>query len=153
MGDFGRLVRAPSEAEVLSRGQALLEDRLFHRFRHQITEGRRVYQARDAMTAGDAERFGALMLASHRSMRDDYLISCSEVDRLVEVAMESGAAGARMTGAGFGGFIVALTNAARVDSLRRQIEERFYLPRGVSGLAAEHLLGVEPSDGAEVRQP
>lgn len=153
VGDFRALVRAPSEAAVLSRGQALLDDRLFYRFRHQITEGRRVYRARDAMTAGDAEQFGALMLASHTSMRDDYLISCSEVDHLVEVAMESGAIGARMTGAGFGGFVVALTDAARVDSLMGQIEERFYLPRGVSGLAAGHLLAVEPSDGAAVRQP
>ena len=129
VGDFRALVRAPSEAEVLSRGQALLDDRLFYRFRHQITEGRRVYRARDAMTAGDAERFGALMLASHTSMRDDYLISCSEVDHLA-VAMESGAIGARMTGAGFGGFVVALTDAARVDSLMGQIEERFYSRAG-----------------------
>jgi galactokinase len=150
MGDFRALVAEPSEEEVLTRGQALLDDRLFRRFRHQITEGRRVYRACDAMTAGDAERFGALMLASHKSMRDDYLISCPEVDRLVEVAMDSGAIGARMTGAGFGGFVVALTDAARVDSLMGQMEERFYAPRGVSGLAAGHLLIVEPSEGAAV---
>ena len=153
MGDFRTLVAEQSEEEVLARGRELLDDGLFCRFRHQITEGRRVYRARDAMSAGDAARFGALMLASHGSMRDDYLISCPEVDRLVEVAMDSGAIGARMTGAGFGGFVVALTDAAHVDSLIGQIEGRFYAPRGVPGLAAGHLLTVEPSGGAAVGQP
>ncbi|MEN6601935.1 MAG: galactokinase [Bryobacteraceae bacterium] len=150
MGDFRTLVGAANEEDVLAQGQARLEDRLFHRFRHQVSEGRRVYLARDAMAAGDAKRFGSLMLASHRSMRDDYLISCPEVDQLVDTAMTSGAIGARMTGAGFGGFVVALTDAANVDSLIRRLDQRFYAARGVSGVMAGHLFQVEPSGGAAV---
>jgi galactokinase len=150
MGDFRALVCAASEEEVLAQGRARLDDRLFHRFRHQVTEGRRVYLARDAMAAGDARRFGALMLASHRSMRDDYLISCPEVDQLVEAAMTCGAIGARMTGAGFGGFVVALTDAANVDSLISRLDRLFYAPRGVSGVVAGYLFEVEPSGGAAV---
>jgi galactokinase len=152
MGDYRALVAEPSEQEVLARGQALLDDRLFRRWRHQVTEGRRVYRARDAMATGGTVQFGALMLASHASMRDDYAITCGEVDRLVETTMESGAIGARMTGAGFGGFVVALSDAAGADALMGQIEERFYAPRGVSGLAAGHLFVVEPSGGATVSE-
>jgi galactokinase len=150
LGDFRALVREPDEQEVLSRSQALLDDRLFHRFRHQITEGRRVYRARDAMVAADAACFGALMLASHASMRDDYLISCPEVDRLVDTAMECGGMGARMTGAGFGGFVVALTDAAHAETLLGRIDERYYAARGCSGIADGHLFTVDPSEGAVV---
>lgn len=148
MGDYRELVSEPSEEEVLARGQAQLEERLFRRWRHQITEGRRVHRAAEAMRSCNASEFGALMIASHASMRDDYLITHPVVDQLVEIALKSGATGARMTGAGFGGFVVALSDAGHVDALISRIEERFYSPRGASG----HLFVVEPSDGASVTQ-
>lgn len=148
MGDYRKLVGEPSEEEVLARGQARLEERLFRRWRHQITEGRRVHRAAEAMRAGNAGEFGALMIASHSSMRDDYLISHPAVDRLVEIALDAGAIGARMTGAGFGGFVVALSDADHVEKLIRHIEAHFYSPRPARG----HLFVVEPSDGASVSQ-
>jgi len=150
MGDYRSLVAESSQQEVLERGRARLPERLFRRWRHQITEGRRVYQARDAMEASDAAQFGSLMLASHASMRDDYRISCAEVDRLVVAAMDAGAFGARMTGAGFGGFVVALTDQASWPQVARRLEEQFYSPQGISASATGRMFAVEPSPGAAV---
>lgn len=96
------------------------------RLRHQITEYQRVERARDALLAGDAEELGRLMNASHQSCAHDYGISCPELDRLVEVAREAGALGARLTGAGFGGATVNLVPAARVDTFLATVEDRYY---------------------------
>ena len=88
---------------------ASLPPTLFRRVRHVVTENARVLQALAALRAGDAVRLGPLMDASHLSMRDDFEISLPEIDRLVELARaEPGVLGARMTGGGFGGAIVAL---------------------------------------------
>src|ERR1017187_4700405 len=72
-------------------------------FLHVVTEAFRVRDAVEAMEQDDAERFGRLLLASHASLRDRLGVSCPALDRLVEAAMDSGAVGARLTGAGFGG--------------------------------------------------
>jgi galactokinase len=93
--------------ERLSEVEALPEP-LSRRARHVITENARVLEGVTALRSGDIRRFGELMLASHRSLRDDYEVSIPALDRLVELAMHNGAAGARLTGAGFGGAIVAL---------------------------------------------
>src|SRR5439155_687509 len=76
-----------------------------------------VPQAEAAMAARDLAAFGQLLDASHRSLRDDYDVSHPELDRLVELAREAGAAGARLTGAGFGGSIVALCRAERAPGV------------------------------------
>ncbi|PZA07867.1 MULTISPECIES: galactokinase [unclassified Meiothermus] len=81
---------------------------LDRRARHVVTENTRVLEGVRALEQGDIERLGELMLASHRSLRDDYEVSIPELDQLVELAMQNGAVGARLTGAGFGGAIVAL---------------------------------------------
>lgn len=78
------------------------------RARHVVGENARVLAAVDALEAGDARRFGALMTESHYSLAGDYDVSTEALDRLVESANEAGAYGARLTGAGFGGCIVAL---------------------------------------------
>ncbi len=88
---------------------------LLKRFRHVTTEAVRVYEAEKAMQRGDLLSFGILMDASHESLRKDYEVSSPELDRLVELAREGGAAGARLTGAGFGGCIVALADRAHVE--------------------------------------
>ncbi len=99
------------------------------RLRHVLTEAERVNRAEHLLAAGDGGGFGALMDASHASCRDDYDISCSEIESLVAAAKESGAAGARVTGAGFGGCIVALVEAGRVASFLDLVDRRFYRAR------------------------
>src|SRR3989449_4442038 len=104
--DPALLAAAPVE-ELLQVAGATLSDVLSRRFRHVVTEGTRVRQAEAAMAAGDFTAFGQLLDASHQSLRDDYEVSHPELDRLVELAREAGAAGARPTGARVGGSVVA----------------------------------------------
>lgn len=85
------------------------------RCRHVILENRRVLNAVEAAQAGDAARFGRLMVQSHQSLRDDYAVSCRELDVMVEAALAHGALGSRMTGAGFGGCTVSLVPAAAAE--------------------------------------
>jgi galactokinase len=102
-----RQLRDATEGD-LPRIDALPEP-LSRRARHVVTENARVLEAVAAMRAGDAERLGALFNASHASMRDDFAVSTPEVDRLVALATATpGIFGARLTGGGFGGAIVAL---------------------------------------------
>jgi galactokinase len=89
-----------------------LPEPLGRRARHVITENARVLQGVRALQAGELAHFGRLMLDSHRSLRDDYEVSVPELDRLVDAAMAGGAFGARLTGAGFGGCVVALVPQA-----------------------------------------
>jgi galactokinase len=83
-----------------------------------------------AMEADDPERFGRLLLDSHASLRDRLQVSCPALDQLVDAAMESGALGARLTGAGFGGCAVALCRSADREKVRSGLEERFYAQAG-----------------------
>src|SRR5436305_11607612 len=78
------------------------------RARHVITENERVLEAVQALQRQDFGTFGLLMYASHRSLRDDYEVSTPELDAFVEIALQSSALGARLTGAGFGGCALAL---------------------------------------------
>lgn len=92
--------------------RAMLPPPLDRRARHVVTENARVLAARDALLAGDPSAFGRLMNASHRSMRDDFSVSTPEIDALVALATaEADVFGARLTGGGFGGAIVALVRA------------------------------------------
>jgi len=90
-----------------------LPEPLSRRARHVITENRRVLDGMQALRAGDAQAFGRLMVESHRSQRDDYAVSVPEIDALVESALQRGALGARLTGGGFGGCIIALVSDAK----------------------------------------
>ena len=87
---------------------ALADDELLKRARHVVTENERVLSAVAALEAVDLPRFGALMNESHASLARDFEVSIPALDRLVESMLDAGAAGARLTGAGFGGCIVAL---------------------------------------------
>ncbi len=143
------LAAAPVE-ELLQVAGATLSGLLSRRFRHVVTEGTRVPQAEAAMAARDLAAFGQLLDASHRSLRDDYDVSHPELDRLVALAREAGAAGARLTGAGFGGSIVALCRAERAPEVMAALGERFYAPRGAAGDVGRHVFTADPSAGAEV---
>ena len=110
-------------------GAAALDPTVRRRARHVVAEIGRTVEAASALARGDVARFGALMDASHRSLRDDFEVSVAELDCLVETAGEAGALGARMTGGGFGGCAIALTAAgaagAVIDRCGVTFEKRF----------------------------
>ena len=116
-------------------------------FKHVTGEGRRVLDAAAALRKGDAARFGAALNASHDSLRDQLRVSCKELDELVAIAREAGAIGARLTGAGFGGFAVIACRRADRDRIARELVRRFYANKPAFD-ASKHLIAVEPSAGA-----
>jgi galactokinase len=103
-------------------------------YRHVTTEAERVTLAVDAMERDDPESFGGLMLASHESLRDRLRVSTPELNSLVEAAMSAGALGARLTGAGFGGCIVALTRRADLEKVRARLPGAFEAVAGDGAL-------------------
>jgi galactokinase len=93
------------------------------RCRHVVTENARTLEAASALSQSKYERFGQLMVESHKSLQHDYEVSCVELDYLAEQAIKiRGVYGARMTGAGFGGCIVALAQPRAVEPLRQHLE-------------------------------
>jgi len=104
----------------LDRINALPEP-LNRRARHVVTENQRVLDAVEALGRGDVATFGRLMVESHASQRDDYKVSVPAVDRLVESGLKHGAIGARLTGGGFGGSIVALVETGRLAEWQRAV--------------------------------
>ena len=102
------------------------------RCRHVIGENRRVLDSVAALERGDVDSFGRLMDASHRSLRDDYEVSCAELNAIVEAAWRApGVIGARMTGAGFGGCAVALVKANHADDFTRQVAAEYEATTGL----------------------
>ena len=99
---------------------------LRRRCRHVISENARVLEAADALRDGNLERFGELMLQSHISLRDDYQVSCDELDLMVEVARGGrGVYGARMTGGGFGGCTVNLVKPDDVEEFKATVARKY----------------------------
>ncbi len=143
---YADLFAARPAEELLDAG-ATLEPLLRRRYRHVVSEGMRVYAAEAAMRDGDLHGFGTLMDASHVSLRDDYEVSIAELDQLVEIAREGGAVGARLTGAGFGGCVVALAGADAVEQVLHELRTRFYEPRA-AGDTADVLFVAQAAAGA-----
>jgi galactokinase len=111
-----RALRDVTEDDLDRFGHAL-PPVLLRRARHIVTENQRVLDAASALTLGDLDAFGMLMDASHRSLRDDFALSCRELDVMVDLARPlPGVYGARMTGGGFGGCTVNLVAAEEVES-------------------------------------
>jgi galactokinase len=132
------------ELDGLDERLAGLDDELRRRARHVVTENARVVGAADALRSRDWARLGELMAESHVSMRDDYEISCPELDVAVESSTAAGAIGARMTGGGFGGAAIVLAPADRADAVRTAVEEAF----AARGWGAPNVFAVTPSAGA-----
>ena len=120
--------RSACEAAAVRIGVPALRDATWEqvegdpRPRHVVSENARVLAAADALAAGHIEELGRLMLESHTSLRDDYEVSTPELDMLVDLFVASGAAGARLTGAGFGGCVVAVAERDRVDDLLARMQ-------------------------------
>lgn len=95
---------------------------LYKRARHAVSENERTLEAVKALEAGDIEKFGNLMNESHRSLRDDYEVSCRELDILAEAAQETeGVYGSRMTGGGFGGCTVSIIDCRAAESFKEKV--------------------------------
>jgi len=112
------------------------------RARHVVTENARVLEFAAALRAGDVGALGPLMLASHASLRDDFEVSTPALDALVDACMEHGALGARLTGAGFGGCVVALVQRNHADDLLAKVA------RTMRATAGHELLGFSVRPGA-----
>ena len=147
---YPALLASASVEELHEVARATLSGVLVRRFRHVVTEGTRVRDAEAAMKTRDVAAFGRLLDASHQSLRGDYEVSHPELDQLVALAREAGAVGARLTGAGFGGSIVALCPGGRAPEIMDALAERFYAPRGAVRDVGRHMFIAEPSAGAEV---
>lgn len=101
--------------EMLDAVKGQMSDVIYNRARHCVTEDQRTLSAIEALAAGDFERLGKLMTESHISLRDDYEVSCKELDFLVDSALEvEGVYGSRMTGGGFGGCTVTLVEKSEI---------------------------------------
>ena len=115
-----------SPADFERYSHELKDDVLLRRARHAVTENARTKEAVGQLKANDLEGFGKAMSASHASLRDDYEVSCPELDVLVDLAQKNGALGARMTGAGFGGCTVNLVPLAKLDAFRSAVTEGYF---------------------------
>jgi galactokinase len=125
-----RSLRDVNELELQKAAEDLPE-LIYRRCRHVITENDRVLEAASALEQDNLDRFGQLMNQSHRSLRDDYEVSCAELDLMVQLAQKvPGVFGARMTGGGFGGCTINLVNAETVDEFRREVAAAYEAETG-----------------------
>ncbi len=115
--------------EALERARGKMDDVVYRRARHVIGEIERTVHAAEGVRASNWPTVGQLMYASHFSLRDDYEVSCVELDVIVEIAQQigfkGGVFGCRMTGGGFGGCMVALVRADAVDSISQQVASEY----------------------------
>jgi galactokinase len=142
-----RALRDVSPAELGARADAM-DPLLYRRARHVVGENRRVLDARAALERGDVATFGALMNGSHESLREDYEVSCPELDTMVALARAcDGVYGSRMTGGGFGGCTVTLVARERAAAFRAEIARAYRRETGIVPVVYDGT----PSDGARIR--
>ena len=117
------------------------------RAKHAVYENQRTIKAYQALKAGELEEFGRLMNASHRSLKDDYEVSCPEIDLLTELAWKiPGVLGSRITGGGFGGCTVSIVKNDAVEAFIDQVGRAY---REQTGHEAEFYV-VDIGDGAQL---
>jgi galactokinase len=120
-----RALRDVTPEDLAAYGHELPEV-VLRRCRHVVSENARVLQAAATLELGDLAGFGKLMLESHRSLRDDFEVSCLELDLMVELAERAeGVYGTRMTGGGFGGCTIALVKDGFVDTFKQTVSEGY----------------------------
>ena len=112
--------------EEFEKHQNELPDVIRRRARHVVTENERTLKAADALKSNNLEKFGESMWQSHASLRDDYEVSCKELDLIVQIAQKcEGVLGARMTGGGFGGSTVNLVRKENIEQFTAQVREEY----------------------------
>ncbi|MCA9249102.1 MAG: galactokinase [Planctomycetales bacterium] len=149
-----RITGRPSWRDVGMQDLLAIEDDLgpvrFRRARHVVSEIERTCKAAESVSSGDWSRVGACMYASHDSLRDDFEVSCEELDVLVSLAHElgesAGVIGSRMTGGGFGGCTVSLVRTAAVVEVARVLGERYHRKTGIY----PQIFATRPARGAHV---
>jgi galactokinase len=118
--------------ERLEQGRGALPETIYRRCRHVVSENARALAAADALVRGDLPAFGRLMDQSHASLRDDFEVSCPELDLLVELARPlAGVFGARMMGGGFGGCTINLVAAERAESFGAALSDGYRKATGL----------------------
>ncbi len=132
------------DVDDLARAAEILDAETFRRVRHIVTENQRVLDTVRTLRTSGPGAIGALLDASHVSMRDDFEISVAELDLAVSTAQASGAVGARMTGGGFGGSAIALVPAAARADVATAVESAF----ASAGFTAPTIFAVHAADGA-----
>ena len=136
--------------EFVEQHRKQMSDELFRRSRHVVTEIDRTVLAAEALEQNDLRRVGELMVASHDSLRDDFQVSCRELDLLVEIASEigepGGVLGSRMTGGGFGGCTVSLVNDEQLESVCAALKQKYESKTGIK----PDCFSTRPSRGAHV---
>ena len=131
--------------ESLEASSHLLDDVVYKRAKHVVTENERVEKTVKLLSELGPKSIGQLMIDSHSSMRDDFQISITELDVAVETAMSEGAVGARMTGGGFGGAAIAIIDSQKVAGLTMAVIEKFQK----EGFEKPEIFKVIPDDGAK----
>jgi galactokinase len=134
--------------EKLNTSKDLLTDIEFIRARHAVSEIARVHSAVSALEAKNFVELGSLLNASHTSLRDDYDVSCPELNCAVDASISAGALGARMVGGGFGGSAIALIKASATIDTIHHVENTF---KKLSFKAPRFFTSL-PSQGAEIMQ-
>ena len=136
--------------DLLEKNKAILDDVHYRRARHVIGEIERTADAATACEAGQWEKVGRLMYASHASLRDDYEVSCAELDVLVSLAeqlgIDKGVYGSRMTGGGFGGCTVTLVKTDQAETVADAICDDYQKQTGIEATA----FATPPAQGAMV---
>jgi galactokinase len=134
------------DLSVLDAGKELLSTEEFRRAHHAVTEMERTLEAVDTLRQKDFVALGALITQSHISLRDDYHVSCPELNCAVDVALAHGALGARMVGGGFGGSAIALAAQSQIEGIKSAITDAFKAKSFVEPRFFTSL----PSAGAQV---
>jgi len=123
---------------------------ILRRARHVLTEAERVGLAANALASGRLDEMGALMNASHESLRDDFDASTLRLDAMVACARDAGALGARLTGAGFGGCIIALARESDAPRILARLENDYYVKLGADAASRAFHTVVHAGAGASV---
>ena len=139
-------------ADQLEKAKGKMSDVVYRRARHVIGEIERTVHAAEGIRASNWPGVGNLMYASHASLRDDYQVSCQELDVVVAIAedigLKGGVYGCRMTGGGFGGCAVALVKAGDVDAITKKIAADYHAKTGIEAI----LFSSRPAAGATILQ-
>lgn len=130
--------------DVLNSRKSEIAETEYIRARHAVTEIQRVKDAVAALKASDFTTLGRLINESHFSLRDDYTVSCPELDVAVDASLAAGALGSRMVGGGFGGSAIALIKADQIDSVKEAIKSAY----AAKGFKAPRFFTSLPSAGA-----